>query len=403
MGHPLITICLYIVTRSSACADDVNELWAHSLVTNGGDIFIVGGLTASLSSFTDDPLVSLLHLPRSLTCSLAQSTTQCQGIPGCSMCITTDDQSNDFVACYNVSADSNATLDCANLGGVLLIENNSTAACPSTPLSCEDFQSCGACLSTDVSLELGCVWCYCHGRCIASSSWTASCPNCTTVSSTQRDICLLDRCTFPSCEDCKAQIGCEWLSRQIREDSVVPNLFHVFPNNPEWGCYSTVLHREFVNQFGRDFSVSRCPSPCNTATSCSSCVALSSPTAGDSEMCIWAEYSQECLSSDIVPIACSLGNCGPILSTLEQCPSPCGSRGMCESCLMDPSCVWFSNVANGIPRCVETTDLKSGAVNQMANESAVYLEECPLGITCHQFCHGNSEQCREEGSTNSVR
>ena len=393
------------MTQSSACANDGDGLLAHSLVTNRrGDIFAIGGLTTGLSSSIDDPLVSLLHLPPSLTCSLAQSTTQCQGIPGCSVCATTNDQSNHFISCYNVSADSNATLHCTNLGGVLLIEDNSTTIlCPSTPLSCEDFQSCGACLSTDVALELGCVWCYCEGRCIAPSSSAVSCPNCTTINSTQPDVCILDRCTIPTCEDCKAQRSCEWLSRRIRAVPDVPNLFRVFSNVPEWGCYSTALHREFVNQLGQDHSVSSCPSPCgNTATSCTSCLALSSPTAGHSQTCLWAEYSQECLSSDLVPIACSLGDCGPILSTLEQCPLPCGSHGTCELCLKNPSCLWLSNIANGVPRCVEMRDLKSGAVNQMVNETAIYLEECPLGITCHQFCHGNSEQCREEGSSNSV-
>ena len=402
LGAPL-NYCVPLVTRSSSCADDEDGLWAHSLVTNGaGDVFVVGGLMGSLSSSTDDPLLSLLHLPPTLSCSLAQSSDECLRIPGCSVCVTPNDQSTGFISCHNVSADSNATLHCTDLGGVLLIESNSTAVCPNTPLTCEDFQSCGACLSTDIALELGCVWCHCEGRCIAPSNSTVSCPNCTTINSTQPDVCLLDRCSIPSCTDCKSQRGCEWLSRRIRANPDAPNHFHIFTNVPELGCYSTFLHREFYIQLGQDYSVRNCPNPCSTATSCSACVALSSPTAGHSQTCLWAEYSQECLSSDLVPLACSLGDCGPILSTTEQCPSPCGSRGTCELCLMDPSCVWLSNVANGVPRCVDGRDLKSGAVNQTANEITVYLEECPFGITCQQFCHGNSELCLEEGSSNSV-
>lgn len=358
---------------------------------------------ASLSSSTDDPLVSVLRLPPSLSCSLAQSSDECLGIPGCSVCVTPNDQSNGFVACYNMSADdTNATLHCSNFGGVLLIENGSSAVCSNTPPSCEDFQSCGACLSTDIALELGCVWCYCEGRCIAPSNSAATCPNCTAINSTQPDICLLDSCSIPSCMDCKAQRGCEWLSRQIRATPGIPNHFRVFNNVPEYGCYSTIIHGAFYTQLGQDHSVRSCPRPCNTATSCSTCVALSSPTAGNSQTCLWASYSQECLSSDLVPLACPLGDCGPILSTVEQCPSSCLSRDTCELCLMDPSCVWLSNVANGVPRCVEGRDLKSGAVNQTPDEISIYLEECPLGITCHQFCHGNSELCIEEGSSNSV-
>jgi hypothetical protein len=354
-----------------------------------------------LFSSTDSPLVSLLHLPPSLSCSLAQSSAQCLGIPSCCVCSTPNDQSNRFISCYNISADdnSNATLHCSSLGGVLLIENNSTAiSCPnSPPLSCEDIQSCGACLSTDIALELGCVWCFCEGRCIAPSNSTLNCPNCAVINSTQPDICLLERCSLPSCVDCKSQRGCEWLSRRIRADPDTPNHFLVF-NLPEFGCFSTLL-----NQLGQDYSVRNCPSPCNSATSCSTCVALSSPTAGESQTCLWAGYSQECLSSDVVPIACSLGDCGPILSTTEQCPSPCVSRGdSCELCLMDPSCVWLSNVANGVPRCMDGRDLRSGAVNQTTNEIAVYLGECSLEITCLQFCHGNSELCVEEGSSDSV-
>lgn len=394
--------------RSSSCANGEREggLWAHSLVTNGGrgeDIFVVGGLTAGLSSSTDDPLISLLQLPPSLSCSLAKSSAQCLGIPGCSICVTPDDQSNSFISCYNISADSlHATLHCSDLGGVLLIESDSTAVCPNTPLSCEDFQSCGVCLSSDVALELGCVWCFCEGRCIAPSNSAASCPNCSVINSTQPDICLLDSCSIPSCADCKSQRGCEWLSRRIRANPDIPNHFLVFSSIQEFGCYPTILHTEFLIQLRQDHSVTRCSNPCHTATSCSTCVASSSPTAGSSTTCLWAEYSQECLSSDLVPLACSLGDCGPVLSTMEQCPSPCGSHGACELCLMGPDCVWLSNEANDVPRCVDGRDLKSGTVHQTANEIAVYLEECPLGIPCRQFCHGNSELCIEEGSPNSV-
>ena len=358
------------------------------------------------SSSIKYPLVSLLHLPPSLTCSLAQSTTQCRGIPGCSVCAT-DGQSDDFIACYNVS-DSNATLFCTNSGGVLLIENNSTAVvCPNTPLSCADFESCSACLSTDAALKMGCVWCHCEERCMAAPSPSSSAVNlncsCPTVNSTQPDICYLDRCSSPSCMDCIAQRNCHWFSQRIRAVPNVPNHFQVFINVPEWGCYSSILQREILNSLERDISVDNCPSPCGTATSCTRCVALSSPAAGVQQTCVWAEYSRECLSNDLVPLACSLGgHCGPILSTVEQCPSPCVSRDTCELCLMDPGCVWLSNVANGAPRCVETRDLKSGVASQTANEVAVYLEVCPNGLTCRQFCHGNSERCIEEDSSNPV-
>ena len=402
-----VIIYYLLVSHSSSCGDAEDGLWAHSLVTNGrGDIFVVGGLTDGLFSSTDSPFVSLLHLPAfGLSCSLARSSAQCLRIPGCRVCVTPDDQSNGFISCYNVSADddSNATLSCTSLGGVLLIENNST--CPNTfPLSCEDFQSCGACLSTDIALELGCVWCFCEGRCIAPSNSIVNCPDCAVINSTQPDICILDSCSIPSsCADCKSQRGCEWLSRRIRANPNVPYQFLVFTSVPEFGCYSTILHLEFLNKLGQDHSVRNCPIPCGAATSCSTCVALSSPTAGDSQTCLWAGYSQECLSSDLVPLACSLGDCGPILSTAEQCPSPCVSRsGACEVCLMDPSCVWLSNVANGVPRCVDGRDLRSGAVNQTTNEIAVYLGECSLSIPCREFCHGNSELCIEEGSSNSV-
>ena len=354
---------MYIVSMaSSAC---LSGRWGHTLVSDGGHVFIVGGLGGG----TDNDFISLLRLPPQPNCSLAQTITECQDMPGCSVC--TSNSTNDFVACYGVS-DSNAPLRCSSLGGSLI----------RTCQSCDQFESCGACLSTDVALEMGCVWCSRNEQCVSPSSVNCSGP---TVNSSTPDVCYLDRCAFPSCSDCRSP-GCRWLSAQIRASPNVPNSIEVSTNIQEWGCYSDNIHRLIVNELIVDTSISSCYRPCSAATSCSTCVASPSPTGGP-VTCVWAEYSQECMSSDLVPLACSRGECGPIVSSSEQCPKPCASRETCDSCLMYPRCAWLNNVANKTVRCVAGGDLlKSGILDHQSDDEIAIYFECPQ---CFSNCSGH--------------
>ena len=367
--------------------------WGHTLVTDEEYVFIVGGQIVP-----NDNLISLLHLPPQLSCSLARSITDCQAIPGCSPC-TNSSLAGELIACFNISgsniSDSNTTSRCSNLGGDLVSTENSLSLCESSPFSCEQFDSCSGCLSTDLALEMGCVWCSCQERCYSLSS-SSSCSCGSSHNSTQLDICFLDRCAIPSCTDCQAKGDCRWLSRQIRDNPAVPLGILVNENAMEFGCYSEIIHSVIINQLRFDASVQFCPVPCSSATSCGSCVISSSP-AGGPPRCVWAEYSQECMSSDLIPLACSLGNCGPVLSSVDKCPSLCAARMTCQLCLMDPSCVWLNNLENGAPRCVDTRDLRSGVVNQLDNEVIVY-NDCPVGVSCYRYCHGNSHRCVVSGT-----
>ena len=310
-----------------------------------------------------------------------------------------DDITEEFIACFS-ALDSNSSLLCSTLGGILSTSteaaDNSSLTCQTPPLSCEQFDSCSSCLSTDVAMEMGCVWCPCQARCSSSqtsteTAVTVTCP-CPTINSTQPEVCFLDRCAIPSCSDCQSEEGCQWLSHRIREDPNTHNGILVSSEVREWGCYSDLIRNVILNQLRLDVAFGTCVPPCRTATSCSSCIGLLSPSAG-SATCVWAEYSHECMSSDLVPLACSMGECGPIL---QECPSPCVSHDTCQRCLMDPSCVWLSTLASGIPRCVDLRDLESGVVNRTDDEVAVYYM-CPHGVSCYQHCHGNSETCVQQG------
>ena len=365
-------------------------------------MFVIGG-----QDLSSDALVSLLHLPSppSLTCSLAQTTVDCLSIPGCSSCVSNN--TDNFITCYNAS-ETNAILLCSNQGGVLSLESNDTlspSSCQLEALTCEQFESCGACLSTDAALELGCVWCICEERCVPASpsdptsNNTSSCP-CATRNSTFPDVCILDNCAIPSCADCQAEGDCRWLSLRIRDNPAVPNSIVVL-NIQEWGCYSNHIHSVIVNQLHFDASVNSCPASCNRATSCDTCVAMMTPSGGNGT-CVWAEYSRECLSSDVVPLSCSLGGCGPVLSSGAQCPSPCRSRDTCSECLKDPTCVWLNNEGGNLLLCVETRDVDSVLLDLPNDDVMVYYYECPLGMSCYQYCHGNSESCLVEGEVSQA-
>lgn len=393
------------VNKSSSTYDGGH--WGHSLTTNGEYTFVVGGG----QDITDHSFISLLHLPTELSCSLAQTVTGCQAIPGCSVCVD-NLQTDQLIACYNASeAMSNSTAAiCTECGGFLSIEDTSVE-CERLSRSCEQFESCGSCLSSDLALEMGCVWYLCKEQCVSppSSSASSLLPNSstieqegdsqcsyTTVNSTQSYVCILDLCALPSCTDCLAERNCRWLPFEIRENPIAFNGIVVATQIPEWGCYSVNVNNGIIRKFERDFSVSRCPAPCSSATSCSSCLLASSPTGGQ-ERCVWAEYSQECLSVDSIPLTCSLGMCGPILSASEPCPTACVSRETCQLCLIDPSCVWVSNVAYGVPRCIELSELRAGTVDQLTEDEVVVYYDCPSGVSCYHYCHGNSERCVETG------
>ena len=358
--------------------------FGHTLVTDGDEVFVLGG-----GDITNEAFLSLLHLPSSLSCPLAQTTTDCLALPGCSLCL--NNNTNNFIACYNAS-DTNATLLCSNQDGVLSLKNDNSPLCRE-PLTCEHFTSCGSCLSTDQALEMGCVWCFCEERCIPPSSNETNCP-CAPFNSTVPDVCILDSCSIPSCADCLAEgSSCRWLTRQIRNNPDIPNGILVATPIIEWGCYSNLIHSVIVQQLRVDISMSSCPAPCGTATSCDSCVAMTTPTGGNMT-CVWAEYSQECLSTDLVPLPCSLGGgCGPIFSSGDQCPTPCRSRDTCQQCLEDPTCVWLNGDTH---LCVEIGDLDLELSN-LPDDVIVYYYECPAGVSCYRYCHGNSETCSLRG------
>ena len=65
--------------------------------------------------------------------------------------------------------------------------------------------------------------------------------------------------------------------------------------------------------------------------------------------------SFQCMSPAYLPLHCSNGECGPILTgQASQCPLPCSIHEQCASCLATPQCGWCAfGGLNGLGICME--------------------------------------------------
>ena len=339
---------MYIYVYNVLCAggpasvSTLPVLWGHSAVKGDGDrILLTGGTNGSVV----DSLFQL-QVPLSLTCSLAQTASECDTIPSCRVCASRTD--NVFLGCFNSSSVLTDSRTCNGSDRTLLPE--STQCLLRDPQAvCSQYSQCSQCLGTHTARELGCVWCSCQvGMCASSPQ---NCP-CGTSYSEVSNACFLDVCSYPSCRDCLNDSSCAWISPQVTQNPVYPTRLTILPVSVEWGCYSKQINNLITGRFSIDFSLDVCLLPCSHATSCRDCVQATSPNAGPLT-CVWASYSQTCMSTDVIPLFCSCGLCGRILTAQQECPVPCSAHVQCETCLHDPHCVWYRN-ATDYGHCTDT-------------------------------------------------
>ena len=337
------------------------SLWGHQSVSVGNYTIITGGHNGTTAVGS----VATLWVPNPVECTLIHDPEECLNIPNCVLC-----HSNTSIfqpTCYNQIQQG---LICENP-----ISNETSSCIPE--VACSQFRSCRECLVTDVAHSSDCVWCSCDSTCVSALA-QGSC-SCETYDIDQSDVCFLDVCQLPSCDDCTNALGCNWISNNITQDSSNHNLLYVSESPVEWGCYSDLVY-EALNQRGfPSTALEQCPVTCSQATSCTECVNLVNPNAGNLT-CVWASYSELCLSADAIPLLCSDGMCSAILSAEEKCPSPCSNHLDCPSCLQNVRCKWNSEVGY-------CTHIKSG----IGPGDFSYIQ-CPR----HDECNATNHICRPE-------
>ena len=327
--------------------------WGHVAVTNGRQqVILMGGMDGQPVDS-----INILHNANSL-CSLARTLSHCQIISDCIACINMTDSS--LIACCPEANFSSET--CQHQGGK---PGENLLANSTINTNCASFTTCDACWRTDQARHLGCVWCVCENSstCIPSSDCS-----CNHGNGSSLELCLLDACRYPSCENCLDDSSCSWLQHGINNATSVEDEFL------EAGCYLTNI----TTELNTSTSIGTCPVPCNSWRSCGECVVSDSPLVGVST-CVWSTSSDVCMSQHNVPLLCAGGKCGAMATSPSQCLPTCAQRLSCQHCQTLPQCRWRAG-GPGLDECVDIAD--SGQV-QIEN-----VPECP---SCARSCseHGH--------------
>ena len=358
-------------------------LWGHAAAVVDGRVLISGGFS---STALDS--VAVLSLPDSLECPLARTDSECLDIPNCAYCQPTTETTG---RCYNASVfDAETCNGSSSLGP-------RDPSCDAT-LQCQQFATCRQCLSADTAQFLGCLWCGCNdlpGICIAGNS-ASVCP-CNAVGPVNSSVCYLDTCESPSCQGCMESEDCRWIGNTVEQ---IPNSYFMISisrqsSAVEWGCYSTTIQNAIMsNAPSANTVVNVCPPVCNQATSCESCVRSHNPNAGNLT-CVWASYTQQCVPPDMVPLLCSDGTCGAVITNASagECPLPaadqCSAATDCLSCLRSPRCGWLQPSGEAVWHC--------RSIDSLQENLDYYYLECPLLDECEagvDSC-GSEQICRD--------
>ena len=264
---------------------------------------------------------------------------------------------------------------------------------------CSQFGNCRECLSADIAQELGCVWCGCDDQPGPLCVDTPTNCSCDRVASSYKDVsqvCPLDVCRFPSCQECLDDANCGWtffgISSNLAQTGLIPSL--IIPNH-SWSCHSNNINRLVGLIAGyRETAISTCSSPCDTATTCDECLGRVSSNGGPL-YCVWAVHTHTCMSHDLAPLACANGLCGGFVTNSTQCPLPCSVQPDCPSCLSDPLCRYYvainggghiagqcTNAANSLS-AVET--VLDGVRSDNVSVHSYYNSPCP---GCANGCSG---------------
>ena len=360
---------LFHLTIGDSIITSPPKLWGHkSNVRTNGQIILSGGTNTHASD-----TIALLSAPTQLQCQLANTQTDCTNIPDCQACISSNN--TDFIGCYNTS--NPLSLSACNSSNGMFVPNANSAC--DLQFSCSRFKTCGECLSVDLAISMGCLWCECNERCVDTQQ-DCACGGARSVSnSSTPDVCYLEVCKLPSCKECTNHSHCQWLSIEIQRQPTNVNVIIVSRNPIKWGCYDQGIFDIIVKKLPQhaNNSLEVCPLSCNQHTSCSTCVVAYSPSGGQL-MCVWSSYQRECMTVDTIPLLCAEGQCGAIVSTVEQCPQPCSELTTCDTCLQDSQCLWLYDPLSHDISCVDVTE------ELVLNETfEIFYFECPI---CSSNC-----------------
>ncbi|KAL5012356.1 hypothetical protein ScPMuIL_010907 [Solemya velum] len=357
--------CLDLKDMSSVWSP--NRLSSLSAATLSGNIYVIGGFDNMVHS----ELIKLV-LP-SDPCSFYEDTDVCLAAVGCSACILTlPDGKNQTVCSTSGEAMQNR---CLELNATLIsgVECNMDWH---LRRECTSFKHCSQCLAVYPQFKTAspvCQWCTnCpDSMCIPQGKACEVENECPGIS--QHDIsdagkCMEHTCQATDCDKCVNAGVCMW-TQQIARSSELKRVLSLQATY-NWTCVMESL-KGSLTRLVEIIPPDECPARCYTYKSCSSCLS-SRGSEGGAMKCMWSEQLQECVPPAYIPIHCSGGECGFMISGApssfcsgndcdylkrqqveKKCPHPCWEHKTCATCIKTQGCGWcaFSGF-NGVGVCI---------------------------------------------------
>lgn len=268
--------------------------------------------------------------------------------------------------------------------------------------NCSTFKTCSSCLASwpshsETTPSPVCQWCEredCVSSCVPAGTDCAKdfnwCQKHTSVGLLQE--CPLSKCHILKCEECFEAENCEWVINDLGTTQ----------------CIS----KDAIQK--HDYKIlGKCPEPCDSFTSCSTCLDVESENPKN---CRWSTQLNACIYPNLNQIYCAFGVCGLVLDSknIDHCPEPCSTHTQCSTCLSHAHCAWCGrNNTNGDGICTEEfpEDLAQyfpeticeivylAASNITGDKFSWNYMECPAEDECangHHNCNPKSQKCVDE-------
>ncbi|XP_076804825.1 multiple epidermal growth factor-like domains protein 8 isoform X1 [Clavelina lepadiformis] len=271
-----------------------------------------------------------------------------------------------------------------------------------TTTNCSEFRNCRDCQSWLPSGQGSyCKWCSTEcsnanfskppGMCIpyeATCNGSAQC---------QQTKC--SACDFATCSSCTSE-GCHWNLAEPMEQPFYKcfrksSFLNRALSYPEWMLYPVRTRRRMHPLYKQ-----RCPAPCSTHKSCSTCFTSGGRSDDGLGMCRWSQELETCLSSYLAPLYCVGGLCGNVLQSMEACPlEDCETIPYCHDCIKHKHCGWLGlDDGSGHGQCrngdykspIDLTPLPAYAIAQW------FYIKCPRENECNNGHHNCTDPARFE-------
>ncbi|KAF6034616.1 hypothetical protein EB796_007071 [Bugula neritina] len=372
--QPSISLYDYACDCWHNVGDLPRPMSGHAAVATGSRVYIFSSNYDSLS-------VDTFQLPQDV-CSLYSGNTSevCTAHRGCHAC-----EDDGFFHCFRNISSPPFPCNGTDINSTSLIVP-SNGACDSsivTDRNCKAHSNCAQCLTAwpyHGILNQKCKWCsFCNvGMCIELHQRCDIENVCVRVQSEKlvAETCIEQRCRSATCSQCVSEAqdeeGCIW-TRQFMRSSEVGRQVSATPF-PYWNCVTKLLiNLSAIPVWSAPPAT--CPAPCQSFTSCSSCLNSDGGGSGSLASCYWSERLGMCLPPSALPLACEYGICAPLLESGDAslCPLPCSEYTECGDCLAHPFCGWCAEGQDDQGRgvCMEgsSTGPTSGVCGHPANQT----------------------------------